>query len=66
MDGIVIAVLCLVVFFTHLPSAEVVAAEENAVPVVQATAIQLTPYLNPSMYHDEQAFMLIANELGFH
>lgn len=66
MDGIVIIVLCLIVFFINYPNAERRAAEENAVPVVRASAIQLNPHLNQSMYHDEQAFMLIANELGFH
>lgn len=66
MDGLVIIMLCLVMFFTHMPTAETKAAEESAVPVVQATAVQLNPYLNPGMYHDEQAFTLIANELGFH
>ncbi len=61
MDGVVILVLMLAWFAINRPTQEVQEAVQ-----IPTGAVQLNPYLNPSMYHDEQAFMMIANELGFH
>lgn len=61
MDGIVIMVLTFVLFIANLPKESPVG--DGGIPV---TKIEVNPRLNPTMYHDEHAFMKIANELGFH
>ncbi len=61
MDGLVIMLFALLWALINRPTAEV-----KDQPVIHTETVSLNPYLNPSMYHDEQAFMLIANELGFH
>lgn len=64
MDGVVISLFCVVMFIIYRPTAAT--PEEQAMAEATSQVVQLNPHLNPSMYHDEQAFMLIANELGFH
>lgn len=63
MDGAVILIIMLGWFVVNFPKENIQEAAQAAAP---APVVQLNPHLNPSMYHDEQAFMKIANELGFH
>lgn len=54
MDGLFIAVLALILVLKSKP------VETEAPDMVRETR------LNPNFYEDENAFMEIANELGFH
>lgn len=64
MDALVVVLLC---FFLAVTNTQVEKVPEALQPQVQqAQVAKLNPMLNPSMYHDELAFMQIANELGFY
>lgn len=68
MDALIITVAAVIVSLIYMPPTENIVQmdeEGNFEPVVQKEAFQLNPRLNPAMYHDENAFMRIANELGF-
>lgn len=60
MDGVIVIVVSVVLYIVYLPSR----GAEVHEPVQKR--VELDPRLNPSMIHDEHAFMIIANELGFH
>jgi hypothetical protein len=57
VDGIVIILLAVSLYFIYFPKKE--KAERKVKQVVK------NPMLNPEMIHDEHAFMEIAYELGF-
>ena len=65
MDALVVILLCGFLALTNMQPNDV---PEELKPQAQQQqqVVQLNPRLNPSMYHDDQAFMLIANELGFY
>lgn len=63
MDGVVIILIAVLLLALHYPSSTDVGLDDTGMPIEQ---IQVNPRLNPSMTHDEHAFMKIANELGFH
>lgn len=60
MDGVIVCIAALVLYFIFMPRQESDDALSNMEVIVP------NPYLNPEMRHDEHAFMKIANELGFH
>lgn len=60
MDGLIVLLIALVLLVRY-PPAEKVQAQE-----IPKERIVVNPALNPTMHHDENAFMSIANELGFH
>lgn len=60
MDGVLVLLIALALYFKHLPKkAQEQGQEEDVV------CVTLNPTLNPDMFHDENAFMEVANELGF-
>lgn len=63
MDGIVIILIAFVLLVIFRVPADAVELDNTGVPIEH---IEINPRLNPEMIHDEQAFMKIANELGFH
>lgn len=63
MDGVIIVALTALLALIFRPASDAVGVDSSGLPIEQ---IQVNPRLNPSMVHDEHAFMKIANELGFH
>jgi hypothetical protein len=53
----------LALYVMYLPKPQKAGAPRHA--KIEAESIVTNPYLNPEMYHDEDAFMVIAHELGF-
>lgn len=61
MDGVIVFVLAVVYVCLYWPRG---AAQESQ--ELTAEKVVVNTALNPEMTHDEHAFMVIANELGFH
>lgn len=60
MDAIVVVILIVIAWFRYgAPE-----SDKDAKAVSQVSV--LNPAVNTEFKHDEQAFMTIANELGFH
>ena len=60
MDAAIVIFLALILAAMYHPK-----KSADGVQEVKAVKIVENPYLNPEMKHDEHAFMVIANELGF-
>lgn len=59
MDVVVVIATALVLYALSAKGAA-------KAPIASTEVIVPNPRLNPTMYVDENAFMRIANELGFH
>lgn len=62
MDGVLIVVIAVVMWIYYGNRV----SEEPKTPTVTPITFEPNPMLNPEMIHDEQAFMRVANELGFY
>lgn len=63
MDAFIIFIITVILMIICWPP------KDSEVPIEKEIAqdvVELNPGLNPTMYEDPNAFMLIANELGFH
>lgn len=63
MDAAVILVIALILYCRY--RGEGSATTVSPAPKTKAVQIKPNPTLNPEMYHEEKAFMVIANVLGF-
>lgn len=61
MDGVIVFAMAVLYVCLYWPHG--VAAEDSA---LTPEKVVVNTALNPEMTHDEHAFMVIANELGFH
>lgn len=61
MDGIIIVLFAVILYFKFQPDGSSVMAEEEVI----ITHTDLNPTRNLAMYSDEDAFMEVAHELGF-
>lgn len=62
MDGVVVILLAVILYFRYYPKSGM---EDQGSEII-VESITENKALNPEMRHDEHAFMVIANELGFH
>lgn len=63
MDGVLVLLIATVLYLKYLPKKGSVQSEEQSQD--EGVCIMLNPCLNPDRFHDEDAFMVVANELGF-